>query len=186
MVYRRAPSRRATAAFTLVEILVVVVILGVISAVLIPQLTSRADLVASAAARQVMSDLTYAQNQAITTQRRVFVQFTPVSAGGGVTGRGTYSVLTQLPATVMVHPITRSPWTVNFGGGRGAWATVAIDAASFDGRTLLMFDEAGAPHTIASPSSPPEPLSDGWVRVTCGGITLTIRVEPLTGTLTVE
>lgn len=180
------PSAGQPRAFTLVEILVVVVILGVISAVLIPQLTQRTDLVASAAARQVMSDLTYAQNQAITTQRRVFVQFVPVSAGGGPTGRGSYSVLSQLPATVMTHPITRSPWTVNFGGGRGAWATVAIDAASFDGRSLIVFDETGAPHTLASPSAPLQPLNDGTVRISCGGITLTIRVEPLTGTLTVQ
>jgi prepilin-type N-terminal cleavage/methylation domain-containing protein len=166
--------------FTLVEILVVVVILGLISAVILPQLGSRSDLVVSAAARQVMSDLSFAQNRAITAQAPVYVVFTATSDTDG----GGYSVMTALPSTVMDHPVERQPWVVGFGPGSRAWGTVRLDEADFDGSTTLMFDESGAPMVIAAGIA--SPLNDGAVRVSCNGQALTIRVEPITGTLTVQ
>jgi len=175
-------THRENAAFTLVEILVVVVILGLISAVIIPQLGSRGDLIASAAARQVMSDIGYAQNRAITTQSPVYMVFTP----GTASTSGQYSVFSALPATMMIHPIDRKPWTVSFGGGRGAWAAVRIDTADFDGSVALMFDESGAPMMTTPSGGSSSPLNAGSVRISCNGEALTIRVEPLTGTLTVQ
>lgn len=173
-------------AFTLVEILVVVVILGLISAVIIPQLGGRSDLVASAAARQVMSDIGFAQNRAITTQSPVYVLFTPATT----TSAGGYSVMAALPSTVLTHPIDKQPWTVTFGGtgavGGGSWGTVRMDSADFDGSRALMFDESGAPMMIAASGGVSSPLNNGSVRVSCNGQALTIRVEPLTGTLTVQ
>ena len=57
--------------FTLVEILVVVVILGIAAAVIVPQMGSRGDLKAAAAARMLMADLIYAQNKAIARKVRI-------------------------------------------------------------------------------------------------------------------
>src|SRR5256885_4391767 len=62
-------------AFTLVEILVVVIILGIASAVIVPNLGTRYDLNVAAAARVVMADLMYAQNRAIVTQSMQYVPF---------------------------------------------------------------------------------------------------------------
>ena len=64
---RRRPfgSRRG---FTLVEILCVVVILGIASAIIIPQLGTHDDMKVAAAARTVMADLIYAQNTAIAAR----------------------------------------------------------------------------------------------------------------------
>src|SRR5215475_9916349 len=53
--------------FTLVEILAVVVILGIASAIIIPQIGSRDDMKAAAAARVLIADLIYAQNLAISS-----------------------------------------------------------------------------------------------------------------------
>ena len=61
--------------FTLIEILVVVIILGIASAVIIPQLGSRDDINAAAAARLVMADIIYAQNSAIVQQKKFYVDF---------------------------------------------------------------------------------------------------------------
>src|SRR4029078_5802692 len=70
-----AYRRRSIRAFTLIEILMVVVILGIASAIMIPHLGSRDDLRAAAATRVVMADLTYAQNRAIAQQKKHYVRF---------------------------------------------------------------------------------------------------------------
>src|SRR5688572_24441187 len=62
-------------AFTLVEILAVVVILGIASAIIIPQIGTRDDMRAAAAARIVVSDLIYAQNLAISSGTAAYVRF---------------------------------------------------------------------------------------------------------------
>src|SRR3954454_21595277 len=64
---RRSPmsrkyARQSRTAFTLVEILAVVVILGIASAVIIPQISNRDDLKAAAGTRLVTADLIFAQN----------------------------------------------------------------------------------------------------------------------------
>src|SRR6476620_3484156 len=70
------PSRRRRPrAFTLIEILCCVVILGIISAIIIPSIGSSDDLKVTAAARPVMSDLIYCQARAISTQARQYVVF---------------------------------------------------------------------------------------------------------------
>ena len=51
--------------FTLVEILVVVIILGIAGAIIVPSIGTRNDLKAAAAARVIMADLIYTQNLAI-------------------------------------------------------------------------------------------------------------------------
>src|SRR6476661_4283988 len=66
------PARRG---FTLVEILAVLVIIGIASAIVIPQLATRDDLRAAAAARILVADLIYAQNMAISQQRPIYVRF---------------------------------------------------------------------------------------------------------------
>ncbi|HWP41142.1 MAG TPA: prepilin-type N-terminal cleavage/methylation domain-containing protein, partial [Tepidisphaeraceae bacterium] len=87
--------------FTLVEILAVVVILGIASAIIIPQIGTRDDLVASAAARVVMADLIYAQNRAIAMQKKHFVQFVGQQ----------YTLMTRAsdtsPLTAITHPVNK-------------------------------------------------------------------------------
>src|SRR3982751_6922276 len=61
--------------FTLIEILTVVVILGIAAAAVIPELGTRDDLKIASTARNVMGDLMYAQNRAIATQKKHYVQF---------------------------------------------------------------------------------------------------------------
>src|SRR4051794_29157191 len=86
---------RAGKGFTLVEILVVIIILGIASAMIIPQLGSRDDLVVSAAARMMMADMIYAQNRAISLQKPHYVRFDGQQ----------YTVSDTTAITPITHPV---------------------------------------------------------------------------------
>src|SRR5829696_4955695 len=69
---RRSGSRGG---FTLVEILAVVVILGIASAIIIPEMGTRDDMRAKAAARTLVADLIYCQNLAISSGYPCYMRF---------------------------------------------------------------------------------------------------------------
>jgi type II secretion system protein H len=61
--------------FTLVEVLMVVAVLGIVSAVVVPQVLSSHRLVAQAATRSIVANLSNAQNEAIARQAPITVVF---------------------------------------------------------------------------------------------------------------
>src|SRR5213592_1024430 len=93
--------------FTLVEILVVVIILGIARAIIVPSIGSRNDLKAAAAARVIMADLIYTQNLAITSQGNRYMAFDVVNQ--------QYSV-TDSAGGIITHPVNQTPYTQKFGG----------------------------------------------------------------------
>ena len=171
-------------AFTLVEILVVIVILGIAATLIIPQLSSASDLRAAAAARVVIADLTYAQNCAITSQKTHFVKFTRS------TDSDTYSVLDAVsPVEVVVrHPVTQMPFTqtLGVGGASGlAGARVGPLGIGNGAATTIAFDSLGSPYEY-TPADGLVALTDaGTIDITCNGFALRIAVEPYTGELSV-
>jgi prepilin-type N-terminal cleavage/methylation domain-containing protein len=164
--------------FTLVEILVVVVILGIASAIIIPSIGSRDDLTAAAAARVCMADLIYAQNRAIATQQRQFVWF-----------NGSQYNLMMLDSSstlqTIEHPVNLTPYIQVFGLPRTAFEKVSLDSWDFAGPSILGFDELGSPFSYDSSTGTQTPLaSAGTIVIKCGVSTLTIAVEPFTGETT--
>lgn len=73
------PSRRRSCAFTLIEVLVVVTIMAIASAIVAPRILSTGTMGVQAASRMLIADLLYAQNEAIAQQKSVRVTFTPAS-----------------------------------------------------------------------------------------------------------
>jgi type II secretion system protein H len=176
-MHRRDTTSRSRG-FTLVEILVVVVILGIASAIIIPSLGSRDDLTCAAAARVLMADLIYAQNRAIATQQRQFVN---------VSGN-TYSLMEMDSSSTLQnlnHPVNLTPYTQTFGVARTAFDKVAIDSFDFGGPSVVGFDELGSPFSYDTSTGTQTPLaSAGNIVLSCGAAKLTIAIEPFTGETT--
>lgn len=68
-------SARKQRGYTLAEVLVVVVIIGIAGAIVVPNMLSAGTLGVQAAARMVIADLLYAQNDAIAQQENRKVIF---------------------------------------------------------------------------------------------------------------
>jgi len=173
--------RKHPRGFTLVEILVVVVILGLASAMIIPQIGSRDDLKVAAAARLIIADLTYAQNRAIATQAMQYVAFDTGSTPQ------TYAIRNSTTSSDYVtDPITHGNFirTISTGGTPGL-ADVTIDVAGtgFDTLQTLAFDSLGQPYAVGAST---DVMNVGAIKLTCGQQSLTITIEPYTGEMSVQ
>ena len=163
--------------FTLIEILVVVVILGLVSAIIVPQLGSRTDLNAISGARQLTADLLFAQSRAVATQKKHYIQF---SAAGN-----SYQVLDSIsPIHVITQPVLQSPYQVFFNSG--SLAGVTLGTVNFDTQAILAFDELGAPYSYSTVTSTLSPLNSGTVTVVCGSHITTVSVMPYSGEILVQ
>jgi len=175
--------------FTLIEILVVVVILGIASAIVIPQIGSRDDLNAATAARALMADLIYAQNLAIAKQKSYYVRFYGES----------YSVCDSNALVPIDHPLKPAlnggKYIVTFGdqavptpsGVTPGLERVSLKTPDFLGQTVLGFDEMGQPFSFdTSTTTATTMTSAGTIQLQSGSTTLTISVQPFTGEATVQ
>jgi len=187
----RFRARGIRGGFTLVEILAVVVILGIASAIVIPQIGTRDDMRVKAAARTLIADLIYAQNLAISTGQVVYVRF-------DVAGN-SYSVLTNplnskaKKGDPVEHPITQSDYVTKFGSSSRGWEQVKIKSAVMNGvdtnfrpEFTVGFDEIGSPHVWCYDLDQRNDLNDGTVILQAGQFTNTITISPATGEILVN
>jgi len=179
--YGSTCPRSRSSGFTLIEILVVVVIIGIASAVILPQIGSRSDLTVSAAARMVVADLTYAQNRAISTQKTHYIRFTTTSPQRYAIG------LTSETINYIQNPITKDNYVRTFGtGGTRGMEDVAIvaNATDFDHALILAFDSLGQPWAVSDSGT--ALMSAGQIRLICGNVSMTLTIEPFTGEISIN
>jgi hypothetical protein len=169
---------------------VVVLILGIASAIIAPQLGSRDDLKVRAAARVLVADLIYAQNLAISQQKWMYVKFDAANEN--------YRVLDAAgPSGVdhtITHPVTRDPFVMKLGPAGGKQlADVKIKSAVFNGvdttyrpEFTVCFDELGTPYVYCYDENNTNELLDGTVVFECGKHELRVTVERYTGEIKVQ
>ena len=160
--------RSKRTAFTLVEVLIVVAIMGLIGALVVPQMLAAGTLTIQAAARMVIADILYAQNDAIARQSPRRVVFDPAnnrytltdSAGTALTvpwkGGAAQNYVVDLTADSRFQGVTLAQ--VNFGGTNSS---------------VLEFDDMGAP------------LAGGTIDLVFDNTRYRITVAAFTGRVTV-
>ena len=173
-----APPLRA--AYTLVEILIVVLVLMIAAAIVIPNIGSADDSQAIAAAAVLQSDLEVARSMAMATQVPHSVVFSPDSPDKKrsykVVADYTPGVAYDDPSNNVVgHPIIKGRlYEVCLSGLQGM-SHVKVTDVSFGGSPpYVKFLSLG------------QPTAGGSVDLTVGRITMTVSVEALTGIVSVK
>ena len=170
---QKKESRRT--GFTLAEVLVVVVILGIAGAIIIPMISDSTDLQATSAARQIVSTLLFAQTAAIAHQEQYQVVFNDATE--------SYEVQDSTGA-VIDNPVSPgTDYRISF-PDISQMKSVTIDTVNFDGTDRVWFDRLGAPYSGAIITN--TPLMLGEVTVRAGSSSYTVTVEPVSGRIKVN
>lgn len=161
----------APRAFTLIELLAVILITAILAGVALPAVRNLADARSTGAARAIAQHLAFARERALNTGTRVWVVFNP--------GAESYEVLAELDggagladALPLADPVTGRGVGLTLGAGE--FAGVGIASAQFGASSALGFDWLGAPLDEDGVSL----NSDGAVTLDSG---ITIEVAALTG-----
>jgi len=154
----------ASRGFTLVEIIVVIVIMGIAALLVVPHVLEAGTVSIQAAARLIVSDLLYAQNEAVAAQATYKVAFDPTN--------NRYQ-LTDEDDAVLTNEQIGGPYVVDF-ATNDRMKNITLSLADFAGGGVVTFDEMGAPS------------SGGTVELVSGARHYRITVAPFTGRITVE
>lgn len=165
---RRPPTARA---FTLVELLIVVTVLGIATAMIIPSMGSVGVLRVQAAVRTIVADITQVQSEALAYQQGRAIVFN--------TELNSWSVIEVNGGSL--NPETDTLWTTQIKGSDFGDSRIA--SCDFDGDSTLIFDEMGAP--VAAPQSTTAAATGNLV-VTGSGQSFRITVEAYTGKVVVS
>ncbi len=172
MKCKRITMNRVSA-FTMVEIIVVMVILIIAAMLAVPMVSSAADLQLQTAANVIIADFEYAKNLAITRQQSYSVVFNP----------GTNSYEIHDSGGVIAHPQRAGQnFVVSFDNERRL-NRVSIVTADFDSVQTISFDYLGSPYSGLGTATP---LNSGIITLQADVNTILVNVEPVTGYITTQ
>ncbi len=129
-------------AFTLVELIVVIVILAIMAATVVPSVAVSAQARQRSAALLLARDLMYAQSRAVSTGRRGWVTINPA------TETATYSEDVNSVATAIIDPATGAQMTTVLGAGAVIDGVAGTAIGNVTGSTIAVtigFDWQGRP-----------------------------------------
>lgn len=190
---RACVARRARRAFTLIEVLIVVVILAIAGVMVIPSMSQAGVLRVQTAVRTVVSDIAFLQSEAIAFQSRRAIWFGRVARWSDTDGRwdfveGNGYVMAEVTGAELdlrtgalpdpdrpTRPFFRDFDDPEYGGAR-------ISDIAFNGGELLIFDEIGGP---VADLDGPEPGTGGTLSVEGSGSTFQVQIQAFTGRVVV-
>ena len=163
-------KRLRSPGFTLVELIVVMVVLGILAAVFVPRSNSPA-IILSTQAEQFAGDVRYLQSLAMTqgwsgvapTARRYRVNFTAIG----------YS-FTDASGVAVAHP-SGTTGSVSFAGGASISPFPPVSLPN----ALVSFDGLGRPYTDAAATAPL--ASTATITFVSAGASRSVQIFPETG-----
>lgn len=150
--------------FTLVEIIVVIIIIGISAAMVVPQISNTQSIGVQAAARMIVSDLLYAQNEAIARQTQFKMSFDATNE--------KYELLDSDDNVVNVK--WKGGDFVSDFKNDSRFAGVTLENVDFNSNAYVTYDELGAPS------------SGGSIDVVAGDDRYRVSVSDFTGRVGVE
>lgn len=157
---------RRFAAFTLIDVLMVVIVLGIIASMVAPMAANAAPTKLRAAADLVVGDLGLAQAQSITHADA------PRAIVFDVANNSYHLAVADDPDTPLAHPLTRRPHRVTFGQGIAQHlADVQITSATVGDDNTLGFGIYGEL----------DQTENAVITLTAGSRSLTITIDAATG-----
>ena len=177
MMHHRISETPRLRAFTLIELLIILAVLGIIASMAAPLVIETAATKLQAAGRLLIADLQFAQTGSIAHPDALYaLRFD--------TSTATYEVVqgTSLPfgcsgATVVTNPVDNRSYTTTFGSGRAApLDAVTIDSVSLDSDNCLAFGTLGETDQTTAAT----------ITLRSGSGTLTVSVDPISGEATVS
>ena len=176
-----APRPSRGRAFTLVEMMCVLTILAIASALVTPLISNTADVRLSAAQRKLISDLQYAQGMAVAGRKSIYVRC--------VANRYDLCTLANSALTPVAHPIDPGTYVVTFGttSKDRSMRDVAFVLPTFAfADHTLGFDATGVPFSYNDQTNVKSALSSrSTLTLGASGLTRSVYVEAFTGELRV-
>ena len=158
--------------FTIIELMMVVVIMGIVALLAIPMISSGSDFQLRAAANIIAADLEYAKSLAITNQENYSIIFDASNESYEMHDSG---------GSIVDDPVRGSGGIAVDFANDSRFRQVDMQTVSFDTTDTVTYDYLGAPYNGSS-----NPLSSSAIVLEAGAQTMTIRVEPVTGYVTIE
>ncbi len=159
--------------FTLVEVLMVVVIMGIAGMIVVPHMLQASSLGVQAASRAVVGDSLYLQSNAIAEQRERRIVFNVGENWYGLYDTSDAANPVILKANWIGSTTGDRSYRINFGKD-SRFEGVTIVSADFGGEAYLDFDSLGSP------------LTGGSVVLAGDGFQYRITVAPFTGRVTIS
>ena len=165
--------RTHSRAFTLIELVMVLLITGILAVVAVATISNLAETRVDLAAAKLRSDIRYAQVLAVTTQQRAGIFFD--------VGANTYTVSLEGPVNVwtpVTDPQSRQPLSYDLDLAPYSGLTLA-DVIFVSAGRALVFDRWGDPYGYDTATQTATALASfGQVSVQSGAVQRTITVQP--------
>jgi len=156
--------------FTMVEMLTVVVIVGILSALTVPMMGDTSQTKLIAAANQIAADIGYAQIESISHADDLRLMVFDIE-------KNTYYIASASEPAGINNPVGNVPYIISFGSGANKQLNgVTLSSISLNGDDRILFGVYGQLDQATAAS----------ITLACDGYQITLLVEPSTGEIAIS